>query len=118
MDDPNITMAESFEEKLLAIVYNDALTSEPEVSYDFENEFPAIVYNDALTSKPEVSSEPTVPIRRILGNGYGILTFGSTTINRGLIQAIRHHFLLIQLKRLQRLPTFKEHQLESKGDHI
>ncbi|GJV35348.1 reverse transcriptase domain-containing protein [Tanacetum coccineum] len=26
---------------------------------DFETEFPAIVYNDALTSKPEVTSEPT-----------------------------------------------------------
>ncbi|GJZ39884.1 hypothetical protein Tco_0586447 [Tanacetum coccineum] len=48
-----------FENQFLAIVYNDALTSEPEVSSDFENEFPAIVYNDALTSKPEVSSEPT-----------------------------------------------------------
>ncbi|GKC94358.1 hypothetical protein Tco_1159800 [Tanacetum coccineum] len=50
----------SFEDKLSAIVYNYALTSEPEVSYDFENEFPAIVYNDALTSEPEVSSKPTV----------------------------------------------------------
>ncbi|GKC50118.1 hypothetical protein Tco_1072863 [Tanacetum coccineum] len=27
---------------------------------DFENEFPAIVYKDALTSKPKVSFEPTV----------------------------------------------------------
>ncbi|GJV36775.1 hypothetical protein Tco_1409252, partial [Tanacetum coccineum] len=27
---------------------------------DFENEFPAIVYEDALTSEPEDSSEPTV----------------------------------------------------------
>ncbi|GJW57633.1 hypothetical protein Tco_0104364 [Tanacetum coccineum] len=27
---------------------------------DFENEFPAIVYKDALTSEPEVSSEPNV----------------------------------------------------------
>ncbi|GJW00724.1 hypothetical protein Tco_1555975 [Tanacetum coccineum] len=27
---------------------------------DFENEFPAIVYKDALTSEPEVSSEPMV----------------------------------------------------------
>nr|GEV72877.1 hypothetical protein [Tanacetum cinerariifolium] len=26
---------------------------------DFENEFPTIVYNDALTSGPEISSEPT-----------------------------------------------------------
>ncbi|GJV57228.1 hypothetical protein Tco_1458233 [Tanacetum coccineum] len=69
MDDPNITMEEYIrleEEKARrhdefpAIVYNDALTSELEVSFDFENEFPAIVYNDALTSEPEVSSEPTV----------------------------------------------------------
>nr|GEZ82953.1 hypothetical protein [Tanacetum cinerariifolium] len=35
------------------------VTSEPEVSTDFKNEFPAIVYNDALTSEPDVSSEPT-----------------------------------------------------------
>ncbi|GJY95522.1 hypothetical protein Tco_0511883 [Tanacetum coccineum] len=27
---------------------------------DFENEFPAIVYNNALTSGPEISSEPTI----------------------------------------------------------
>ncbi|GJT61784.1 hypothetical protein Tco_1005317 [Tanacetum coccineum] len=47
---------------IIAIVYNDALTSEPEVSSDFENEFPAIVYNDALTSEAEVSSEPMVRI--------------------------------------------------------
>ncbi|GKB81513.1 hypothetical protein Tco_0948408 [Tanacetum coccineum] len=26
---------------------------------DFENEFPAMVYKDALTSEPEISSEPT-----------------------------------------------------------
>ncbi|GJS62050.1 hypothetical protein Tco_0656834, partial [Tanacetum coccineum] len=27
---------------------------------DFENQFPAIVYNDTLTFEPEVSSEPTI----------------------------------------------------------
>ncbi|GKB34857.1 hypothetical protein Tco_0879799, partial [Tanacetum coccineum] len=68
MDDPNITKAwyfedidyfKDFENQFLTIVYNDALTSEREISSDFENEFPAIVYNDALTSEPEVSSEPT-----------------------------------------------------------
>ncbi|GJX75784.1 retrotransposon protein, putative, ty1-copia subclass [Tanacetum coccineum] len=55
---------------------------EPTVSYfddldffkDFENEFPAIVYNDALTSKLYFLTEPTVSIRRILGNGYGVST--------------------------------------------
>nr|GEZ81442.1 hypothetical protein [Tanacetum cinerariifolium] len=45
----------SFEKEFPAIVYNDALTSEPEVSFDFENEYPAIVYNNTLTSEPEVS---------------------------------------------------------------
>nr|GEY23104.1 hypothetical protein [Tanacetum cinerariifolium] len=49
----------SFEEEFPAIVYNDALTSEPKVLCDFENQFPAIVYHDALTSKVVVSSEPT-----------------------------------------------------------
>ncbi|GJZ21936.1 hypothetical protein Tco_0558975 [Tanacetum coccineum] len=48
-----------FENQFPAIVYNDALISELEVSTDFENEFPAIVDNDTLTSEPEVSSEPT-----------------------------------------------------------
>ncbi|GJV94235.1 hypothetical protein Tco_1542048 [Tanacetum coccineum] len=32
---------------------------------DFENEFPAIVYKDALTSEPEVSSEPTVSAHHV-----------------------------------------------------
>nr|GEX44163.1 EF-hand domain pair [Tanacetum cinerariifolium] len=45
----------SFEKEFLAIVYNDALTSEPKVSFDFENEYPTIVYNNTLTSKPKVS---------------------------------------------------------------
>nr|GEX65258.1 hypothetical protein [Tanacetum cinerariifolium] len=45
----------SFEKEFLAIVYNDALTSKPEVSFDFENEYPTIVYNNTLTSEPEVS---------------------------------------------------------------
>ncbi|GJR05070.1 hypothetical protein Tco_0528054 [Tanacetum coccineum] len=32
---------------------------------DFENEFPAIVYKDALTSEPEVSTEPTVSAHHV-----------------------------------------------------
>ncbi|GJZ60993.1 hypothetical protein Tco_0617130 [Tanacetum coccineum] len=59
------------------------LSPEPTVSYsddldyfkDFEKEFPAIVYNDAQTSKLDFLTEPTVSIRRILGNGYGVSTF-------------------------------------------
>nr|GEW98948.1 hypothetical protein [Tanacetum cinerariifolium] len=43
-----------------AIVYNDALTSEPKISSDFENEFPPIVYNDALATDRMISSEPSV----------------------------------------------------------
>ncbi|GJV12108.1 hypothetical protein Tco_1353649 [Tanacetum coccineum] len=31
----------------------------------FEKEFPAIVYNDALTSKPEISSEPTITLHHV-----------------------------------------------------
>ncbi|GJS10972.1 hypothetical protein Tco_0367768 [Tanacetum coccineum] len=56
----DIDYFKDFKNQFPAIVYNDALTSEPEVSSDFKNEFPAIVYNDALTSEAEVSSEPTV----------------------------------------------------------
>ncbi|GKC14915.1 uncharacterized mitochondrial protein-like protein, partial [Tanacetum coccineum] len=41
----------------------------------------------------------------------------SKPINRGLIQLFRHHFLYSQLERRQRLPTFEEFHLESKGDH-
>nr|GEU65544.1 hypothetical protein [Tanacetum cinerariifolium] len=46
MDDPDITMEEYFED----------------IDYfkKFETEFPAILYNDALTSEQEVSSEPMV----------------------------------------------------------
>ncbi|GKB09613.1 hypothetical protein Tco_0837925 [Tanacetum coccineum] len=55
----DIDYFKDFENQFPAIVYNDALTPEREISSDFENEFPAIVYNDALTSEPEVSSEPT-----------------------------------------------------------
>ncbi|GJZ00064.1 hypothetical protein Tco_0517493 [Tanacetum coccineum] len=56
----DINYFKDFENQFPAIVYNDALTSEPKVSSDFENEFLAIVYNDALTFEAEVSSEPTV----------------------------------------------------------
>nr|GEU76447.1 hypothetical protein [Tanacetum cinerariifolium] len=48
-----------FENEYLAIVYNNTLTSEPKVLIDFENEFPAIVYNDALISEPKILAEPT-----------------------------------------------------------
>ncbi|GJX58163.1 hypothetical protein Tco_0289553 [Tanacetum coccineum] len=41
---------------------------------DFETDFPVIVYNDAPTSNQNVSSEPTVSIRRILGYGYDVST--------------------------------------------
>nr|GFA88352.1 hypothetical protein [Tanacetum cinerariifolium] len=53
--DEDVHYLRSFEKEFPAIVYNDSLTSEPEVSFDFENEYPAIVYNNTLTSKPEVS---------------------------------------------------------------
>ncbi|GKC07684.1 hypothetical protein Tco_0999294 [Tanacetum coccineum] len=56
----DIDYFKDFENQFPAIVYNDALTSERDISSDFKNEFPAIVYNDALTSEPEVSSEPMV----------------------------------------------------------
>ncbi|GJY78020.1 hypothetical protein Tco_0483821 [Tanacetum coccineum] len=56
----DINYFKDFENKFPAIVYNDALTSEPEVSSDFKNEFPTIMYNDALTSEAKVSSEPTL----------------------------------------------------------
>ncbi|GKA30840.1 hypothetical protein Tco_0717145 [Tanacetum coccineum] len=36
---------------------------------DFETNFPAIVYNDASTSNQNISYEPTDAIRRILGFG-------------------------------------------------
>ncbi|GKB91488.1 hypothetical protein Tco_0963760, partial [Tanacetum coccineum] len=38
-----------------------------EISSDFENEFPDIEYNNALTSEPEVSSEPTEPFENDFG---------------------------------------------------
>ncbi|GJV08470.1 ribonuclease H-like domain-containing protein [Tanacetum coccineum] len=62
----DIDYFKDFENRFPAIVYNDALTSEPEVSSDFENEFPSIVYNDALTSKLETSSEPTVTLNHAI----------------------------------------------------
>nr|GEW60744.1 hypothetical protein [Tanacetum cinerariifolium] len=54
-----------FKNEYPAIVYNNTLTSEPEVSIDFENEFPAIVYNDALITKPEILVEPTEPSEEV-----------------------------------------------------
>ncbi|GJX37064.1 hypothetical protein Tco_0250367 [Tanacetum coccineum] len=56
--DEDVHYLRSFEKEFPAIIYNDALTSEPEVSSDFENEFPAIVYNDALATDHKISSEP------------------------------------------------------------
>ncbi|GJU25431.1 hypothetical protein Tco_1164052, partial [Tanacetum coccineum] len=56
----DIELFKDFEGDFPAIVYNDALTSEPEISSDFENEFPAIVYNDALATNHMISSEPPV----------------------------------------------------------
>ncbi|GJU81943.1 hypothetical protein Tco_1284308 [Tanacetum coccineum] len=53
----DIDYFKDFENQFSAIVYNDALTSEPEVSSDFENEFSAIVYNDALAPDHMISSE-------------------------------------------------------------
>ncbi|GJU82765.1 hypothetical protein Tco_1285130 [Tanacetum coccineum] len=56
----DIDYFKDFENEFPAIVYNDALTSEPEVSSDFKNEFPAIVYNGALATDHKISSEPSV----------------------------------------------------------
>ncbi|GKD43940.1 hypothetical protein Tco_1268585 [Tanacetum coccineum] len=56
----DIDYFKDFENEFLAIVYNDALTSGPEVSSNFENEFPAIVYNDALATDHKILSEPPV----------------------------------------------------------
>ncbi|GKB95633.1 hypothetical protein Tco_0981770 [Tanacetum coccineum] len=50
MDDPNITM-----EEYIQLMANKARGH-------FETDFPAIVYNDASTSNLNVSSEPTVSI--------------------------------------------------------
>ncbi|GKC69235.1 hypothetical protein Tco_1115118 [Tanacetum coccineum] len=58
--DEDVHYLRSFEKEFTTIVYNDALTSGSEVSYDFENEFPAIVYNDALATNHKISSEPPV----------------------------------------------------------
>nr|GEW87916.1 retrovirus-related Pol polyprotein from transposon TNT 1-94 [Tanacetum cinerariifolium] len=41
--DEDVHNLRSFEKEFSAIVYNDDLTSEPEVSFDFENEYPTIV---------------------------------------------------------------------------
>ncbi|GJY05771.1 hypothetical protein Tco_0371711 [Tanacetum coccineum] len=49
MDDPNITMEEYIK-----------LQAEKAQRRDFEAEYPAIVYNDELTSNENVSSEPTI----------------------------------------------------------
>ncbi|GJR97473.1 hypothetical protein Tco_0269647 [Tanacetum coccineum] len=87
MDDPNITMEEYIrleEEKARrrGKVYNWETSTygkirDNEDVHDLgsiETEFPAIVFNDTLTSEAALSCEPTVSIRRILGNGYGVST--------------------------------------------
>ncbi|GJZ29983.1 hypothetical protein Tco_0575030 [Tanacetum coccineum] len=61
MDNTNITMEEY-------------IRLEEEKAH-FEKEFPAIVYNDALTSGPEISFEPTLSswIRRMAEGVYAVL---------------------------------------------
>ncbi|GJY72565.1 putative reverse transcriptase domain-containing protein [Tanacetum coccineum] len=56
------------ENEFLAVVYNDAQTSElDDLDYfnDFKNEFLAIVYNDAQTSKLDFLTEPTLSPQHI-----------------------------------------------------
>ncbi|GJV40122.1 hypothetical protein Tco_1418562 [Tanacetum coccineum] len=87
MDKPNITIEEYIrieEEKARrrGKVYNWETATygkiwDNEDVHDLrsiETEFPAIVFNDTLTSKAALPCEPTVSIRRILGNGYGVST--------------------------------------------
>nr|GEW68563.1 hypothetical protein [Tanacetum cinerariifolium] len=87
MDDPNITMEEYIrleEEKAhrRGKVYNWKTTTygkiwDNEDIHDLRSiktEFPAIVFNNTLTFKATLSCEPTVSIRRILRNGYSVLT--------------------------------------------
>ncbi|GJS70555.1 zf-CCHC domain-containing protein [Tanacetum coccineum] len=87
MDDPNITMEEYIrleEEKARrrGKVYNWETAKYGKIWYDkdvhdlrsVETEFPTIVFDDAFTSEVTHSCEPTVSIRRILGNGYGVST--------------------------------------------
>nr|GFD53514.1 hypothetical protein [Tanacetum cinerariifolium] len=57
--DKDVHYLRYFEKEFPAIIYNDALTFELEVSIDFENEFLAIVYNDASILEPEIPAEPT-----------------------------------------------------------
>nr|GEY24640.1 hypothetical protein [Tanacetum cinerariifolium] len=56
----DIKYFKDFENEFPAIVYDNALTSELEVSFNFENEFPAIVYNYALATDHKIVSEPLV----------------------------------------------------------
>nr|GEU63696.1 hypothetical protein [Tanacetum cinerariifolium] len=58
--DEDVYYLRSFKMEFPAIIYNDALTSRPEVSSDFKNEFSAIVYNDALATNHKISSEPLI----------------------------------------------------------
>nr|GEU53285.1 hypothetical protein [Tanacetum cinerariifolium] len=57
--DEDVHYLGSFEKEFTAIIYNNTLTSKPEVSNDFKNEFPAIVYNDASISEPEILTKST-----------------------------------------------------------
>ncbi|GJS35774.1 hypothetical protein Tco_0534156 [Tanacetum coccineum] len=75
--DEDVHDLRSVETELLAIVFNENLTSNKTLRVslryfddldffkDFENEFPAIVYNDALTSKSDFLTEPTVSPQHI-----------------------------------------------------
>ncbi|GKB59540.1 hypothetical protein Tco_0915726 [Tanacetum coccineum] len=44
--------------------YGEVYCDDSDLFTDFETDFPAIVYNDASTSNQNVSYEPTVSIRR------------------------------------------------------
>ncbi|GJX40172.1 hypothetical protein Tco_0255162, partial [Tanacetum coccineum] len=80
----NQVIVDDLHEKMSKVGYFD------DVDYlkDFENEFPSIVYNDALTSKPEISSEPMV-------NRLQVLDFENLTkvIGQAVTDRIRMDYL-------------------------
>nr|GEV90883.1 hypothetical protein [Tanacetum cinerariifolium] len=77
--DEDVHYLGSFEKKFPAIVYNDALTSELEVSFEFENEYPAIVYNNILTYESEVSID--------FENGFPTIVYNDASIFKPEISA-------------------------------
>nr|GEU59112.1 hypothetical protein [Tanacetum cinerariifolium] len=106
--DEDVHYLRSFEKEFPAIVYNDALTSEPEVLFDFENEYPAIVYNNILRSEPEVSIDfenefPAIHIHvsiwRILGYGYGISTSCTVLVIEESLVKTKQRGVILELKR-------------------